>query len=432
MINTSIEFEKLFFLYVLKFPKYSDKVKSYFFKNKDLSSLYKLFIKFYEKFNKVPSQNDFSLLVKHSKKEVVSPEILEIIFSEDLEKYDSTSFKEQFEGWLQWINLERRLRESYEYAESVDVTPENVQTIINKVVDIITEVKQLNLDERHGVDFFDVNQHIIDLTTRVPTSYTFLNRFLGGGYDPKTLNIYAGEPNIGKSIFLSNDVASYVRRGYNVMLITLEMSVKKYQKRIASTMLDIPIGEYEDRTKDLRYMQDKMNSLSDFTPPGNLRMEEFGMSTLTIPALESFLLSTQQSLGYKFQVIVVDYLNILLNYRNPNSEDTYMKLKQICEDIRSMAQRNDWIIISAVQFNRNGSDKSDVKMTDIAESSGISMSCDTILGIIQDTLMHSKNEYFLKILKIRDGAGKNTKCKMIIDWNYLKLSETDVLVTTAS
>ena len=81
-----------------------------------------------------------------------------------------------------------------------------------------------------------------------------------------------------------------------------------------------------------------------------------------------------------------------------------------------MAQRNDWIIISAVQFNRNGSDKSDVKMTDIAESSGISMSCDTILGIIQDTIMHSKNEYFLKILKIRDGAGKNTKCKMNIDW----------------
>jgi len=48
-----------------------------------------------------------------------------------------------------------------------------------------------------------------------------------------------------------------------------------------------------------------------------------------------------------------------------------------------------------------------------------------MLGIIQDDLMRSSYEYWLKILKIRDGEGKGTKCKLDINYNYMRLIETD-------
>jgi hypothetical protein len=38
--------------------------------------------------------------------------------------------------------------------------------------------------------------------------------------------------------------------------------------------------------------------------------------------------------------------------------------------------------------------------------------------------MHAKREYFLKILKIRDGEGKGTKCRFEIDYEYMRLTET--------
>jgi hypothetical protein len=47
-----------------------------------------------------------------------------------------------------------------------------------------------------------------------------------------------------------------------------------------------------------------------------------------------------------------------------------------------------------------------------------------MLGIIQDDLMRANQEYWLKVLKIRDGEGKGTKCKLNIDWNYMRLQET--------
>ena len=57
--------------------------------------------------------------------------------------------------------------------------------------------------------------------------------------------------------------------------------------------------------------------------------------------------------------------------------------------------------ITATQITRNGYNSSDISMTDIAESAGLSHTADVMLGIIQDDLMRSNMEYWLKLLKIR-------------------------------
>ena len=36
----------------------------------------------------------------------------------------------------------------------------------------------------------------------------------------------------------------------------------------------------------------------------------------------------------KLGCIVIDYINILSNFRNPNFENTYLKIKQIAEDLK--------------------------------------------------------------------------------------------------
>ena len=69
-------------------------------------------------------------------------------------------------------------------------------------------------------------------------------------------------------------------------------------------------------------------------------------------------------------------------------------------------------------------------MTDIAESAGLSHTADVMLGIIQDDIMRASDEYRLKILKIRDGEGKGTKCKLDINWSYLRLRETEEITTS--
>lgn len=66
---------------------------------------------------------------------------------------------------------------------------------------------------------------------------------------------------------------------------------------------------------------------------------------------------------------------------------------------------------------------SNVTMSDIAESAGLAHTADTIFAIIQDQDMLRNNEYWLKILKIRDGGGKNTRCSFSIDFSRMRITE---------
>ena len=165
-------------------------------------------------------------------------------------------------------------------------------------------------------------------------------------------------------------------------------------------------------------------------PPGNLYVKEYPTSQATVPDIESYLKELEATQGVKLKAIIIDYINILSNHRNPNSENTYMKVKQIAEDLRAMAVRNEWVIITATQINRGGYDSTELNMTHIAESAGLSHTADMIYGIIQDTGMHMQNEYFLKLLKVRNGTGKNSRCLYKIDYNYMRLTETDTVINT--
>ena len=106
-----------------------------------------------------------------------------------------------------------------------------------------------------------------------------------------------------------------------------------------------------------------------------------------------------------------------------------MKIKQIAEDLRAMAVRNDWLIITATQITRGGWDATEINMSNIAESAGLAHTADMMYAIIQDSMMHANREYWLKILKIRDGEGKGSKCRFEINYEYMRLRETGDVIT---
>ena len=235
------------------------------------------------------------------------------------------------------------------------------------------------------------------------------------------------------SIWMANDAANFVRMGYNTVYVTAEMAAVKVIKRIGANLLGIPMHEYQAKTADRDFMKRRLERISNgLLPPGKLFVKEFPTSQATVLEIENFLKSLEEKQGFKLKAIIIDYINILANYRNPNSENTYLKIKQIAEDLRAMAVRNDWLIITATQLTRGAWDSSEVTMQNIAESAGLAHTADMMYAIIQDSMMHAAREYWLKVLKIRDGEGKGTKCRFTIDYNYMKLSETSDIITNQS
>lgn len=233
------------------------------------------------------------------------------------------------------------------------------------------------------------------------------------------------------SIWLANDAVNFVKSGMDVAVITAEMADIDFIHRIGSNLLNVKINEYEKLSKQPNFIKNRLSQLSNgVIPPGNLYVKEYPTSQATVPEIEGYLKELEVTQGIKLKVVVIDYINILSNHRNPNSENTYMKIKQIAEDLRAMAVRNEWVIITATQINRGGYDSTELNMGHVAESAGLSHTADVIYGIIQDSSMLMNSEYWLKLLKIRNGGGKNSRCRYQIDYTYMRLIETDTVVNS--
>jgi replicative DNA helicase len=424
-MNTSIEHEKIFFNYFLSKPSLLKNISPRFFSNTDIDHLAKMSKDFYLKFGEAPTAEQLKALAKDDPSDI-SDLIVTSIFSADLKQYEQTWLQRTAEAWIKWKHFDRQLIKTIEFVKTQDVSPENVEDVVSRAVGMISTEGSLNFDADVGLDFFNPESHLQRKTAKIETGWTFIDRISGGGYDPKALVIYAGEQNVGKSIWLANDAANFVRMGHNVVFITAEMSDQKVLKRIGSNLLNIPMMEYDQKSANRDFMKRRLEKVSrGILPPGKLFVKEFPTSQATVLDIEAYLKTLEESQDHKVNVLVVDYINILANYRNPNTENTYMKIKQIAEDLRALAVKRNMLVISATQINRGAWDSTEVKMENIAESAGLAHTADVMYALIQDSMMHASREYWLKVLKIRDGQGKGSRCRFNIDYDYMRLTETE-------
>lgn len=227
------------------------------------------------------------------------------------------------------------------------------------------------------------------------------------------------------SIWLANLATNSVRQGHNTAVISLEMRDRKLIKRLGANLLGISMRDYNNFATDEVTMKKKLGNVGydSLKIPGKLWVKEFPTSSAGVPDVERYLQKMEESKGIKFKLVVLDYVNILKNWRNPNSENMYMKIKQIAEDLRAMAMRNSWAIVTATQVNRSGFGSTDLSITNISESSALGHTVDAMFGIIQDEIMHANREYTLKLLANRDDGYKNSRKKFLIDYDHMRITE---------
>ena len=369
------DFEKIFFRLSLVKTKYLKSIKTGFYTSQEIDILSQLSNKFFERFNETPTKDQLVMLVQRSEKakEKITEDILNLVFDVDLDQYDEEWVTSTAESWIKYRTFEISLTDTVEFVKTTAVTPENVDAIVTKVKGLINDRNNLSFNSDLGLDFFEVDSHDQKDTEKVSTGYNFLDRMLGGGYDKGgNLIVYAGEQNIGKSIYLANDAANFVKMGTNTVVVTAEMAAHKFVKRIGSNLLTIDINDYADKAKNKEHVKRRLETVGDgFTPPGSLFVKQFPTSQATVLDIEAYVNQIEEEKQIKVGAVVIDYINILANYRNQNTENTYMKIKQIAEDLRAMGIRNNWLIVTATQITRNGYNSSDIGMTDIAESAGL-------------------------------------------------------------
>lgn len=424
-MNISESLQSVLYHVFLEKPEYFNEVAPEYFDNPDLQKLFKSARKFREKFLSIPTSAQLKdvLLIENLE---VSDEVIKTLYNVDMTDYTRDWLEHNAEAFIRYKVLETSIFEAVRYMRSITLENSHLSDVVLKVDSIMARNKQISFGFEEGMDFFDVANHYHPENAKISSGYKFIDHCNGGGFDKKSLNVYGGLAKIGKSIWLINTICNQVRLNLNCCYVSLEMKDYKIAKRMSSNLFKIPINLYEEVSKDVGYMKRKKDDAfidNIGKPLGQLHIKDFPASTASVIDVESYLQKAQDIKKCKYDVVAIDYLNIMKNYRNPNSENLYVKIKEIAEDLRAMADRNDWTILSATQYNRSGGNTLEPTLANISESHGLAATVDTMFGIVQDSLLKSRNEYFLKALAIRDGEGMNSKKKFKIDYNLMTITE---------
>lgn len=280
-------------------------------------------------------------------------------------------------------NTERFLRERFVYKTIVNVAEKFTDNNFKLEETLVDFEKAYNISLRENLGhwyFENVDQHIKDLIAiynPTPTGWKFIDERTEGGLYPKTLTVFAGQVNVGKSIVLGNIATNMVLADKNVLLISLEMSEFMYSKRISTQMTQIPHNELKTYTEELKeqlnHIKRNINS--------KLVIKEYPPKTVTVRHIDAFITKLKHK-GFVPDIVVVDYINLIQPIgKNLNS---YESVKEIAEQLRALAFKYAIPFVSATQLNRGAFNTASPGMEGISESIGLAATCDVICSLWQE------------------------------------------------
>lgn len=400
------------------------KMKTQYFNNDDLANIFKVVKTYYKEYHKVPSKTEIREMLNLNSYEITDT-AFNTLLDVNLGEYNYEFLTKYTKSFILIKNLNSSIIDILSFLKTTEISPENVNIITDQVrTKLNTNLNVSFSNAESGLNFFNANDHVQVSKTGTPTGFPFFDKTLGGGWNPKTLVVFQGRPKVGKSMVLSNIAARAFMSGCQVGVATLELADTKYMKRLGSNILNIPYNQYNeitsaDRTQLVEAKIEKFKESG--SQPGELWVKEFATGGATAIDIENYFLKVQESTGKRIQIVVVDYINLMRPMREQGN--TYEKIKVISEELRAVAQRNEWTVITATQIKRDAVDDQDIGMSDIAESFGLVHTVDSLYGLMRGPM---EKRIKIKVIANRDeGYTESFKMyRMFYDFSRL-VEETD-------
>ena len=202
------------------------------------------------------------------------------------------------------------------------------------------------VDERY--DFYHEQEE------RIPFDLDNFNKITKGGLPNKTLNIALAGTGVGKSLFMCHCASNILSQGRNVLYITMEMAEERIAERIDANLLNIPIDQIENLSKDM--FKDKVSQINAKTE-GKLIIKEYPTGQANTSHFRALLNELKLKKNFVPEIIFIDYLNICASSRMKmigGAVNSYSYIKSIAEEMRGLAVEFNVPIMSATQTNRQG------------------------------------------------------------------------------
>jgi replicative DNA helicase len=320
-----------------------------------------------------------------------------------------------FETFIRHKGLEKAILESADMLEKGEYG--SVEEKIKKAV-------QIGLQKDMGTDYFDDPRarlmRIKDKNGQISTGWKAVDDKLFGGMNRGELNIFAGGSGAGKSLFLANLGLNWALQGMNVVYLSLELSEELVSMRMDAMLTGMPTKEIFKQLDDVE-MKIKMIGKK----AGQFQVK-YMPSGKTTNDLRSYLKEYEIKMGRKVDVLLVDYLDLLMPIgKKISAENLFVKDKYVSEELRNLAMEKQCILVTAAQLNRGAVEEVEFDHSHISGGLSKIQTADNVFGIFTSRAMRERGRYQIQLMKTRSSSGVGQKIDLEFNIDSLRITDCE-------
>lgn len=299
---------------------------------------------------------------------------------------------------------------------------EKYQKIIDRCLENFDRIQKLTFDgDDLGFDYFDKAQadahwdFLKNPESKIATQWESVDHYTNGGFfkDGRMIALFMAQAGLGKSVFLSNLAVNFLRQNLSVVVISLEMSQDVYAQRFDAHISQKNINRLAENETAAR---DRIAKFYADHPGANLIIKEYPPKSVNTKTIDGYL-EKLKAAGKKIDVIVVDYLNLVLP--NRVSDSMFKDGKTVSEELRALSYKYNAPVVSAVQSNSEGMNTEEIDMQNVSESRGIVHTADFLAALYQTKEQREAGLLGFKIIKNRLGGHVGKRATFQMDFETL-------------
>lgn len=222
------------------------------------------------------------------------------------------------------------------------------------IPDLIKEAISISFDSHIGMDFYSDANTRYDYYTLEENKIHFdlgiLNAITNGGLGRRSLNIILGGLHVGKTLLMISMACDYIKLGYNVLYLTMEMREEEILMRMDANLLKTPINKLKEFSRDS--FIDRVEKIRQKSY-GQIKVKEFPTGASHSGHFKHIIDELKLKHNFIPSIIFVDYMGIMGSSRmKMGTQNSYFYLKAVSEELRALAQETDTVLWSAMQMNR--------------------------------------------------------------------------------
>jgi len=320
---------------------------------------------------------------------------------------------DEFENFSRHKSLERAILQTADMLEKGEYSP---------VEKLIKDAIQISLNKDMGTDYWDDPRarllKLKDNNGQISTGYPSIDKKLYGGFKRGELNIWCAGSGGGKSLFLANLGLNFSLAGLNVIYFTFELSEELVGMRVDSMLTSIASKDIFKNLDDVE-MKVKLTGKRS----GGMQIK-YMPSGKNCNDLRSYLKEYQVKTGKKPDIILVDYLDLMMPLSvKVSPSDLFVKDKYVSEELRNFAMETQAVVVTAAQLNRSAVEEIEFDHSHISGGLSKIQTADNVIGIFTSRAMRERGRYQIQFMKTRSSSGVGQKVDLEFDIDSLRIKD---------